>query len=282
MRYIVVVLFFIGTFASAQDLTEVQDSSSMDSVIDNPIACISQTPGFCSIFRSWGFIGDSFCSGEHEYHKLNGDNGYIDLYEYSWGQFICRATESRGDNYSQGGETTQGWIEHFWNNPRNNNNNIDAKINPKQGYIIALGVNDIHKGRPLGDVTTDIDQDYKKNSSTFAGCYAGIIQRIKNIQPQAKIFVVTLPKEEGTNDNYNNVIRQMADIFENVYVIDLYKYAPCYDEENFRSLYFMGGHLNAAGYQYTAWMIMTYIDWIIRQNMQDFEQVGFIGSSYKY
>ncbi len=251
---------------------------------ENPISTISQNPGFCSIFHSWGFIGDSLCSGEHEYHKSDGTKGYVDLYEYSWGQRICAATGAKGDNYSQGGETARGWIEHFWDNPRNNNGNIDAKADPKQGYIIALGVNDTHKKHPVGKVETDIDKgDYTKNAQTYAGCYAGIIQRIQSIQPDAKIFVMTRPNEKATDDAYNEVVRRMADLFKNVYVIDLYKYAPSYDKgSDFRNQFFMGGHLNAAGYQYTAWMLMTYIDWIIRTNMKDFEQVAFIGTDYMY
>ena len=75
----------------------------------------------------------------------------------------------------------------------------------------------------------------------------------------------------------------MAILFKNVYVIDLYKYAPSYEKgKDFRNQFFLGGHMNAAGYGYTAWMIMTYIDWIIRNNMKDFEQVAFIGTKYQY
>ena len=143
-----------------------------------------------------GFIGDSLCSGEHEYHKPDGSKGYIDLYDYSWGQRICSATGAKGENYSQGGETVRGWIEHFWNAPKNNNHNIDAKADPKQAYIIALGVNDTYRKHPVSDVDTDVNlQDFTKNAQTYAGCYAGIIQRIQTIQPNAKIFVVTRPRE---------------------------------------------------------------------------------------
>lgn len=276
---IVVTLLFTGTV-----LGYASNNEDGNGTHENPIAVVSQQPVFCSIFRSWGFIGDSLCSGEHEYHKSDGSKGYADLYEYSWGQFICYATGAKGDNYSQGGETARGWIEHFWNNPKNRNNNIDAKAEPKQAYIIALGVNDTYKKHPVGNVESDINKDdYTQNAQTYTGCYAGIIQRIQSIQPDAKIFVVTRPKEESTNEAYNEVVRRMSDIFENVYVIDLYKYAPSYNKEDyFRTKYFMGGHLNAAGYQYTAWMFMTYIDWIIRHNLKDFEQVAFIGTDYKY
>lgn len=75
----------------------------------------------------------------------------------------------------------------------------------------------------------------------------------------------------------------MAEIFSNIYVIDLYKYAPDYSKgSDFARKFMLGGHLNAAGYQYTAWMFMTYIDWIVRNNMDDFAQVGFIGTGLRY
>lgn len=251
---------------------------------DAPLTEITQLPGYTGIIHSWGFIGDSLSSGEHESHNADGSMGYHDLYSYSWGQRICQATGAKGDNYSQGGETADGWIKHFWDEPNNRNNNICAKDDPKQAYIIALGVNDCNRGDVAGDPKTDINlEDYTKNAKTFAGYYGGIIQRVKSIQPDAKIFVVTQPKD-GTNwREFPDVIRGMADVFDNVYVIDLNKYAPDYSAgSNIRENYFMGGHLNAAGYQFTAWVMMSYIDWIIRHNMKDFSQVAFIGTDLKY
>lgn len=247
---------------------------------DVPLANITHDAGLSSIFRTWGFIGDSLSSGEHEYHKEDGKLGYIDLYDYSWGQYMCRAMGATGDNYSQGGETAGGWIEHFWNQPKNNNNDIDAKLSPKQAYIIALGVNDHNRRIAPGDVKTDVViDDYTKNAKTFAGNYAGIIQRVKTIQPDAKIFIVTTPFNEVPRAEYNNVIRSMADIFSNVYVIDLERHAPSYAPgSEIRENYYLGRHLTAAGYQLTAWMMMNYIDWIIRHNMDEFRQVAFIGS----
>ena len=34
------------------------------------------------------------------------------------------------------------------------------------------------------------------------------------------------------------------------------------------------------GYRLTALMIESYIDWIIRNNMEDFKQIGFVGTPY--
>ena len=79
-----------------------------------------------------------------------------------------------------------------------------------------------------------------------------------------------------------NALNASHDV-DNVYVIDLFRYGPSYASgTNFRDSFFLGGHMNAAGYEYTAWMFMTYIDWIIRNNMDDFSQVAFIGTDYEY
>ncbi len=200
---------------------------------------------------------------------------------------MCAAMGVKGDNYSQGGETASGWIRNFWDTPKNHNHNIDAKASPKQAYIIALGVNDQRLKVPVGDVDKDIHlDDFNKNAQTFSGCYGGIIQRVRSISPDSKIFVVTDPgrAESETRADYNNVIRKMADKFKGVYIIDLEKYvAPLYKPgTSFRDKYFLGGHMNAMGYEYTAWMFMTYINWIIEQHPDDFRQAAFIGTPYKY
>ena len=72
----------------------------------------------------------------------------------------------------------------------------------------------------------------------------------------------------------------MAQLFSDTYLIDLEKYAPVQDED-FREKYFMGGHLSPAGYVWTADVVMSYIDYIIRHNMKDFKEVGFIGTDIR-
>ena len=273
----------IASFAAVA-LSATAMAQSAPAAGDYPLENITQLPGFTGIIHSWGFIGDSLTSGEHESKNAEGQTGYHDLYSYSWGQRICQATGATGENYSQGGETAHGWIEHFWDTNNNMNNHIDAKANPKQAYIIALGVNDKNSGAVAGDPKTDINlSDYTKNAKTFAGYYGGIIQRVKSIQPDAKIFVVTMPRDGNDWGSFPEVIRQMPEIFDNVYVIDLGKYGPDYSEgSDIRTNFYMGGHLNAAGYQYTAWLMMSYIDWIIRHNMADFSQIAFTGTGLKY
>ena len=81
---------------------------------ENPIANISQQPGWCTIIHRWGFIGDSLCSGEHEYKRADGTTVWDDIYEYSWGQYIARKNGLLAYNFSRGGMTAKEYVESFY------------------------------------------------------------------------------------------------------------------------------------------------------------------------
>ena len=255
-----------------------------------PLSEIIRDGGMMSIFRNLGCIGDSLASGEFEY-DINGEKGYWDCYEYSWGKQIERITGIDVTNYSHGGLTAYHmYLEADTQTSSNINiNNLFNAQSLKQGYIIALGVNDMRGkdnmkvlyGGNVGNVETDIClTDYRKNAQTFVGCYAKLIQRIQSMQPDTKFFLMTMPDEGlGDEESFSETIHQIAGKLNNCYVIDLYHYAPKYDKD-YREKYF-AGHMNAMGYLLTAHYVMSYIDWIIRHNPIDFKYVQFIGSPYK-
>ena len=245
---------------------------------EKPLDKILPDAGFTSIFRTVGCVGDSLSSGEFESTDETGTKkGYHDYYEYSWGQFIARTAGCTVYNFSRGGMTAKEYMESFAENKGFWNPDLAC-----QAYIFALGVNDVlNMNQPLGDVG-DIDlDDYTKNADTFCGWYAGIIQRLKKIQPKAKFFLMTMPRETRRDKDREKaahaaLLYKLAEVFDNTYVIDLFQYAPVYNEEFIRHFY-LGGHLNAAGYVLTAKMVMSYIDYIVRSAPEDFTQVGFIG-----
>ena len=248
---------------------------------EKPLDRIVTDGGFCSIFRTIACIGDSLSSGELEAIRKDGSKYYPDFYEYSWGQFIARSSGSKVYNFSRGGMTAKWYMESyaeengFWD--------LEKRC---QCYIIALGVNDyLNQQMELGSLS-DIDkEDYTKNQKTFAGYYAQIIQRIKIMQPRAKIFLVSMPNE-GENEypekrkSHRDLLSEITTYFDRTYLIDLFTYAPKYDE-GFKRKYFLG-HMTPAGYVLTARMIESYIDYIIRKNPEDFAQVGFIGTDLYY
>ena len=138
---------------------------------------------------------------------------------------------------------------------------------------------------PVGDAK-DIDATEFEGDRPFISYYAEIVRRYKEISPDAKFFFVTIPRDSHYTDvtEHEAVVKAiyaLSEHFDNSYVIDLYKYAPVYDDE-FKAQYFLYGHMNPLGYIFTAEMIDSYIDCIVRENPQDFKTVGFIGTDIKY
>ena len=248
---------------------------------EKPLDNLVYDGGYARVFRTIGCIGDSLSSGEHESRDAEGNYGYHDYYDYSWGQYMARNAGIKVLNFSRGGMTAKWFMESYAEQ-------CAAWCEEKrcQAYIIALGVNELYtKNIELGEIS-DIDlENPKNNKETFTGYYAQIIQKIKEVQPDAKIFLVNLPKgeyaTEGDGDKHDELLHKMTELFANTYLIDLRKYSPEYDGD-FKKKFFVGGHMNAAGYILTAQMITSYIDYIVRHNLEDFAQVGFIGTPNKF
>ena len=247
---------------------------------EKPLDRLVSDGGFCGIMRTVACIGDSLSSGEFESLNDEGKKGYHDYFDYSWGQYLARMAGIKVHNFSRGGMTAKEYMERF----------AEAKDfwNPElaaQGYIIALGVNDVlNRGMEIGCVEDADLADWRNNKPTFAGYYMQIISRVREISPKSRVFLMTMPR--GVSEERNRkaeavaaLLHRIAEVVPYTYVIDLYRYAPVYDEE-FRRNFYMGGHLNAAGYLLTAKMVASYIDYIIRNNPEDFCQIGFVGTPY--
>lgn len=247
----------------------------------NPLEKLVGGYSFTAIFRKIAFIGDSLSSGEFETVNEDGSRGYHDLYEYSWGQYIARKNGLSAYNFSRGGMTAKWYLESFADE-----NDLWNKEKACQAYVIALGVNDVlNQHMPVGDAK-DIDATEFEGDRPFISYYAEIVRRYKEISPDAKFFFVTIPRDSHYTDvtEHEAVVKAiyaLSEHFDNSYVIDLYKYAPVYDDE-FKAQYFLYGHMNPMGYIFTAEMIDSYIDYIVRENPQDFKTVGFIGTDIKY
>lgn len=266
----------LDALATEVDAASV-DHDTLAQPTEQPLDFIKRDGGLFSIFQKVGYIGDSLSSGEHEYTKTDGSTGYIDLFQHSYGQYIARATGTTALNFSSGGRTAATWLSGFSTAAFNTPDNLC------QAYVIYLGTNDLDPAKNpygMGNVATDIDvNNYNNNALTFAGRYATIIQKIKEVQPKARIFCCTLPKaSSGAADKATNpIIRQIGDLFDLVYVLDLDQYA-----DPISSNYRMGGHLTSAGYAIFGWHVMSYIDYLIRKYPLEFKEVAFIGTDYHH
>ena len=235
-----------------------------------------------AIFRKIAFIGDSLSSGEFESRSDEGKPGWHDYYEYSWGQYIARAAGCKVYNFSRGGMTASAYM-----NGWGESNGVFDPEKAAQAYIFALGVNDVlNQNQEMGSID-DIDPENPENNKpTFAGYMGRILSAYKKIQPKARFFLMTMPKEAIGEDPrtdrklaHRKLLYDLCTIYEFTYVIDLWEFGPIYDEQ-FKYNFYLGGHLNAAGYLLTAQMTMSYIDYIIRHNPEDFAQVGFVGTEF--
>jgi hypothetical protein len=249
---------------------------------EKPLERLVESYSYTSVFRKMAFVGDSLSSGEFQLRDPQGKSRYHDMFEYSWGQYIARANGLLAYNFSKGGMTAQEYVDTFaaelgyWD-----------KDKAAQAYVIALGVNDIYnQHREIGTLEDVHPEDYTKNAKNFIGYYAQIVSRYKEISPDAKFFFVTFPNEPGRREKEERdivikLLYGLCDIFDNCYVIDLYKYGPEYDAEFGENLW-MFGHMNPMGYIVTARLIDSYIDYIVRHNPKDFQTIGFVTKDIEY
>ena len=139
--------------------------------------------------------------------------------------------------------------------------------------------------------------DYTYNTDTFYGNMARIINEIRKIQPRAYVFLSTFLKGYGSSPDgqpggvfdYNGAIRNIVEYYTandganrpfgdelHYYLIDIYKYGQPYSfyDKGIHTGTSIGSHLVATGYNYWAYEFCTYIDWIIKNNMCDFNDVA--------
>ena len=253
---------------------------------EQPLDRLVEDGGFATIFRHIGCIGDSLSSGEFEGTDEAGGKTYHDMYEHSWGQYLARMCGSVVYNFSRGGMTAKEYVEQF----AKEKGYLDPTL-ACEAYIVALGVNDVSHvidgTLAFGDIGDVDPSSPENNKSTFVGYYASILQQYRRIRPDSFLFLMTMPRESGCDtarralyDRHRKMVFKLAAMLPRTYVIDLRTYAPPYDEE-FKAKFYLGGHMNPMGYVLTAKMTASYIDYIVRHNMNDFKQVGFIGTPFK-
>lgn len=239
------------------------------------IESFNHTNDLWKTLHTVGVIGDSLASGESASND-GGSTVYHDLYPFSWGQCMARESGNTYYNFSKGGLTSKTWMT-------NADYGYALASQPDKlcdAYIIGLGVNDNIVGMTVG-TSADINlSDPDANADTFYGNYGKIIQKMRILAPKAPIFVITQPTIINA---YTAAIKAMATIFENVFVIDMYKYAIDFSDVNgLLARCQRSGHYNAIGYKIISKYISRELNNVMLDNFDDFMQIEFINTDWAW
>lgn len=276
----------------------------------NPLAIVKETPGYTSIFRTMGVIGGSMASGA----IYPGGSP-----EYSQIQYIARLCGSEGHNFGRGGMSARQWpksdmiesANEFKANPMQMyiiqlGNNDSAYNSDHPEYVIGevSQVNGIDGTGIVPDVvnvgSAGTTTAYPNYANTFCGQIGKVLACIRRVSPKAHVFLSTFLGGYGGNQNfaYNQAIRDIYVFLsdsENIPTGDTLKY-HLIDYETYGTQYssylsnsdtihkgtVSSSHLMATGYLLWAYEYCTYIDWIIKNNMSNFNDVSAICKKIVY
>ena len=188
--------------ASATIITSATSSVRLDkneSDVADLQNSISAPVEYPQMFTNVICIGDSLTYGHDGQTRLETN------YPFYFGK-LADATIS---NQGLSGRTTKQWWDEL-------GNSFDHFAD-YECAIIYLGTN----GGLTDTVSTDCNaSDYTQNADTNTGCYGKIIGKIKADAPDCKIFCVAGPNEYVVRTDRNNVIRQIAALYD-VGLIDI-------------------------------------------------------------
>ena len=262
-----------GTWTEWQELALASDLS----LYGDDIHTLFYENDLWKVFHTVGVIGDSLASGESASNE-GGSTQYHDLYTFSWGQCMARDSGNTYYNFSKGGLTTKTWMT----DPDYGYALASQPDKLCDMYIIGLGQNDAGQSMTVG-TSADINMSNPDlNADTFYGNYGKIIQKMQALAPKAPIFVCSRPTVPASN-KYETAIRAMPTLFDNVYLLDMYKHVnDYYDSNSIIRRCLRSGHYNAIGYQVMSKHIEEEISNVIKANLDDFLQVEFINTNWSW
>ena len=224
-------------------------------------------------FNSFGIIGDSLASGA-EQNPYDGNKWEFPI-ETRWGQYLKQDSGREVKYFSEGGLTTRTWFT-----SQNGYPLAKQSANLCQCYLIGLGENDVNNlgSNYLGSISDINDVNPDNNADTYYGNYGKIIQKMKSLVPNARFFIMTNPyNETGVRLQYNNAVREIANHFDNCYLLDLAnEYRAEFNDPGFIANSRVGGHYDASAYLYMGKLITRNMNKIIYDNASKFYGVHFI------
>lgn len=231
-------------------------------------------------FKKVGVVGDSLSVG-YMYDKRTG-TATARMLAYSWPKVVMKETGVPWLNLGTAGQNVLTWCS----NATYGKVQAEALGNKCQAYIIGLGENDqsdSDRGCPLG-TASDISDDYTQTATTYYGGYARIIEILKHLNPDCKIFCLTNPRSGENRDTYNDAVRYIVNSYfaddSSVILVDIAKdYPEVFNGSSFLpedSVAVGGGHYSAQGYARIASIMEKAISGAMEDNCASMYNIAFI------
>lgn len=282
---------YLKTFTFTVITSTSGDNSSNPSggIVNNTTTNpIKYTGSEIQMFSRGICIGDSVTEGSFD----NAQGGVI-VKDFSYPSNLKRLTNIDIANAGIAGMTSKTWYEAslnsdgqwgkwvnqewVWNtNPPNSGNDVISSVLDYSGFefaIIHLGINDL---APIYDGSATIDEVLV----SFETNINNIITKLKAENNGIKIFLATIIPSYAlaSNPTYgqlNDKIKEMVEYTDNAYLLDLNRYSEIATHAAYNVI-----HPTALGYQKLAAEIYSMISYIIKNNLDEFKTVQFIGSDY--
>lgn len=163
-----------------------------------------------------------------------------------------------------------------WKDWRNGTGNTDISATniDTNAYLVALGVNDSRQGLAVG-TSADIAEDKANNADSVYGNMDYVLRTLHGYNPNAHIFLFTIPHSETNKADINAAIRYISEIYDYVECVDLdsiYKNDFTYGEINL-TLY--GTHYNPLGYRIVANYIKHALESYMISHYEKFRRVPY-------
>ena len=283
--YLKTFTFSATVYPEASNTGNSGSNISGSITIKNPI---KHTGTEIQIFSRGICIGDSVTEGSFD----NAQGGAV-IKRFSYPSILKRLTNIDIVNAGIAGMTSQTWYEAsldstpqwgtwvnqewVWNvNPTNTGSDVISTVLDYSGFefaIIHLGINDL---AAVYDNTKTIDE-VLINFETYMN---NIINKLKAANNGIKIFLATIipsyaPATNATYGQLNDKIKEIVKYTDNAYLLDLNTYSEVASKSAYNQT-----HPTALGYQKIASEIYSMISYIIKNNLDEFSSVQFIGTDY--
>jgi len=232
-------------------------------------------------FMKAAVIGDSLSVG-YMYDKSTGE-ATRRMLQYSWPKCVMRDVGRPWLNLGTSGQNVLTWCS----DATYGKVQAEASGNKCQAYVIGLGENDqstdgVH-GIDLGS-PSDIVDDYTAVATTYYGGYARIIQILKHLNPDCKVFCLTNPRDGTRRAEYNEAVRYIVNTYyeddDTIILVDLaYNYRQLFNGTAFLvqdGNAIEGGHFSASGYMRIASIMEQAISNVMELHVADMCNIAFI------